>query len=130
MDVHGGYCCFLIMAKNGIIPLFNSKTYTTSGSITWSMSSNSSIIVAENGADSVFFYSSTKPPAGTAVIVVNNKDGDTGIFGDNLSINIEPDPLGSSNADLNYPVSKGQSVTLIYHPDNGWLFIGHVKQNS
>ena len=43
----------------------------------------------------------------------------------NITVTIAPDPLGDADANV-VTLGAGDTVAVIYHPDNGWLFLAAV----
>ena len=43
----------------------------------------------------------------------------------NITVTIAPDPLGDADANV-VTLGAGDTVAVIYHPDNGWLFLAGV----
>ena len=95
-------------------------TATTTASDTWGEDIPKVGLVKINGAHTVTFDSTSFPAdnSGDTVVVYN-------VSSSNGSIAITPDPFGDDTANL-ITVGDGDSCTVMYHHDHGWIAIGFV----
>lgn len=93
---------------------------TTVASDTWGEDISKVGVVKISGNHEVTFDSDNYPAdnSGDAVIVYN-----IGVY--NTSIFITPDPFGDTTAD-EINIGPGDSCTVMYHHDHGWIAIGSV----
>lgn len=108
------------MATNGVFPLIRKETHTTTGATTWGDDTTKEVgVIKIAGAHTTDFDSTNFPGnPGDMVIVVNTTAA-------GVSVLISPDPFGDDDADA-LTLGAGDAVSVIYHEDNGWLFMGTV----
>lgn len=108
------------MATNGVFPLIRKETHTTTGATTWGDDTTKEVGVIKVVGAHIIDFDSTNYPGhpGDMVIIVNTTDS-------NRTILISPDPFGDETAD-GLQLGPGGAVSVIYHEDNGWLFMGTV----
>ncbi len=108
------------MATNGVFPLIRKETHTTIGATTWGDDTTKEVgVIKIAGAHTTDFDSTNFPGnPGDMVIVVNTTAS-------NVNVLISPDPFGDDTAD-GLVLGAGAAVSVIYHEDNGWLFMGTV----
>ena len=105
-------------SKTGIFPILREETHTTTGATTWGSDTTKEVgVIKVAGAHAVTFDTTNYPgEPGDCVLMVNTHSS-------GISVTITPDPFGDETADL-CTLGAGDSVAVIYHPDNGWLFFG------
>jgi len=106
------------MAKNGFFPLIGPDTFTTTAATTWGNTTSMEVgVINIATAHDVTFDSANYPgEAGDCVIVINTTSGSQNAI-------ISPAPFGDADADT-AALTAGDSVVVVYHPDNGWIFMG------
>jgi len=109
------------MATNGVFPLIRKETHTTTAATTWGDDTTKEVgVIKIAGAHTVDFDSTNFPGnPGDMVLVVNTHS---------VSVNvvIAPDPFGDEDAD-GIALTAGDTVSVIYLEDNGWLFMGVIN---
>jgi len=105
-------------SKTGIFPILREETHTTTGATTWGEETTKEVgVIKVAGAHAVDFNTTNYPgEPGDCVLIVNNHSS-------NINVTIAPDPFGDADGDV-CAVGAGDTVSVIYHPDNGWLFFG------
>ena len=108
------------MARTGIFPILREETHTTTGATTWGDDTTKQVgVIKIAGAHAVDFDGTNYPGAdGDCVLVVNTHSA-------SVNVTIAPDPLGDADADT-VALGAGDTVAVIYHPVNGWLFFAGV----
>ena len=108
------------MATNGVFPLIRKETHTTTAATTWGDDTTKEVGVIKVAGLHTIDFDSTNYPGnpGDMVLVVNTHSA-------NVTVTIGPDPFGDEDADA-VTLTPGDTVTAIYHEDNGWLFMGVI----
>jgi len=106
--------------KQGVFPLILDGSASTAASDTWGEDIDKVGLVQITSNHTVTFDSTNYPAdnSGDTVIVINT-GASTG------SVVISPDPFDDETADT-ISVGPGDTCTVMYHHDHGWLFIGFV----
>ena len=107
--------------KQGVFPLILDGSASTTASDTWGEDIDKVGLVQIPGNHTVTFDSTNYPAdnSGDTVIVIN-----TGAS--TPSVIISPSPFGDATADTIPSFGPGDTCTVMYHHDHGWLFIGFV----
>lgn len=94
---------------------------TTVASDTWGEDISKVGLVKISGAHAVTFDSTNYPAdnSGDAVVVYNIGNSSTYIY-------IDPVPFGDDTANQ-ITIGTGDSCTVMYHHDHGWIAIGFVS---
>ena len=108
------------MARKGIFPILRDETHTTAAATTWGDDTTKEVgVIKIAGAHAVDFDGTNFPgEAGDCVLVVNTHSAD-------VTVTIAPRPFSDADADV-VTLTAGDTVAVIYHPVNGWLFFAGV----
>lgn len=106
------------MAKNGFFPLIGPDTYNTTAQTTWGSDTSMEVgVINVTASHTVIFDSANYPgESGDCVVVINTHSA-------NVNVNISPDPFSDADGDV-VTLTPGDTISVIYHPDNGWMFMG------
>lgn len=111
------------MARKGIIPFVLSDTFSTAAATKWGEDCTKDVgFVKITAAHAVTFDAAVVGEPGDTVVVFNDHSG-------NVNVIITPEPLSDSDADTITMVSKSY-VTVMFHPDNGWLILGATDNSG
>jgi hypothetical protein len=104
------------MAKKGIFPLMGGETHTTTAATTWGNNTTKEVGLIKIDGNHAVTFDSTNYPAdpGDLVVVIN-------VNSSSPAVSITPDPFSDSDAD-SYSCGPGDTVTVLYTADNGWIF--------
>lgn len=93
------------------------ETYTTTATgVVWGDDTSKEVgLIKINGNHTVTFDSTNYPADPGDLVVVINVGAST------PAVSITPDPFGDTDAD-SYTIGAGDTVTVLYTADNGWIF--------
>jgi hypothetical protein len=108
--------------KQGVFPLILDGSASTVASDTWGEDIPKVGLVKITGQHIVTFDSTNYPAdnSGDTVVVYN-----TGTSSSSVGVVITPDPFTDDSADT-ITVGPGDSCTVMYHHDHGWIALGFV----
>lgn len=107
--------------KQGVFPLILDGSASTEASDTWGEDISKVGLVKITALHNVTFDSTNYPAdnSGDTVVVYN-------IGASNANVLITPDPFADLTTD-SIACGPGDSVTVMYHHDHGWIAIGQVS---
>ena len=109
------------MARTGIFPIIRTETYDSSAATTWGDDTTTEVgVIKITGAGAITFDSTNYPGEGGDCVIVCNTTGTS------ENVLITPDPFSDATMDTT-ALAAGESVAVVYHPVNGWMWLGGVQ---
>ena len=107
--------------KKGIFPILRDETHTTDAATTWGDDTTKEVGVIKIAGNHAVDFDGVNYPgkAGDCVLVVNTHSVA-------VNVSISPDPFGDADMDV-LSLVKGNTVTVLYHPVNGWIFLSSMR---